>query len=99
VSGYDVVFDDLVNASAEFFKQGEAYANLMPHKPVCPSGGDNTIDKMLNVTLQALYEMHTVLARAISAHADKLDYAHSNYQKTDGDLFDYLTHMASQTSY
>lgn len=90
MSGYDVVFGDLVKASAEFSEQGEAYANLMPQKPVCPAGGDDTIDKMLNVTLQALYEMHTVLAQAISAHAEKLDYARRNYQKAEGNLFDYL---------
>jgi hypothetical protein len=91
VSGYDAVFDDLAKASAEFGVQGEKYANLMPHKLVCPAGGDDTIDKMLNVTLQALYEMHTVLSQAMSAHADKLDYARRNYQKTEGNIFDYLT--------
>jgi hypothetical protein len=91
VSGYDVVFGDLLKASAEFSRQGEAYANLMPHKPACPSGGDDTIDKMLNVTLQAIYEMHTVLAQAISSHAEKLDYTHRNYKSTEGNLFDYMT--------
>jgi hypothetical protein len=91
MSGYDVVFDDLSRASREFGAQGQAYANLMPHKPVCPAGGDDTIDKMLNVTLQALYEMHTVLAQAVSAHAEKLAYTRRNYTKAEGNLFDYLT--------
>ncbi|GAB2865121.1 hypothetical protein GCM10027176_78600 [Actinoallomurus bryophytorum] len=90
MSGYDVIFDDLVKASAEFSKQGEAYANLMPHKPACPAGGDDAIDKMLNVTLQALYEMHTVLAQSISAHAYKLDYAHRHYSKVERDVFDHI---------
>ena len=91
MSGYDVVFDDLAKASSEFSRQGEVYANLMPHKPVCPAGGDDVIDKMLNVTLQALYEMHTIMAQAMCAHGEKLDYAHRNYKKAEGNLFDYLT--------
>lgn len=90
MSGYRVVFDDLVSASAEFSRQGEAYANLMPHKPLCPAGGDDTIDKMLDVSLQALYEMHQFLAQAICAHAYKLDYAHRRYEKAEHDAFDHI---------
>lgn len=90
MSGYHVVFDDLSKASAEFGRQGEVYANAMPHKPVCPKGGDDVIDKMLDVTLQALYEMRVVLAQAISAHAYKLDYAHRHYKRTEGDVFDHV---------
>jgi hypothetical protein len=97
VSGYRVVFDDLSKASAEFGQQGEAYANAMPHKLVCPKGGDDAIDKMLNVTLQALYEMHTVLAQAVSAHAYKLDYAHRHYKKTEGDVFDHVARRRVRT--
>lgn len=88
MSGYEVVYDDLLKASAEFSKEGEAYTNLMPHKPVCPAGGDDTIDKILNVTLQALYEMHTVLAQAISVHAYKLEVAHRHYKRTETDLLE-----------
>ena len=90
MSGYHVVFDDLSKASAEFGHQGEAYANAMPHEPVRPKSGDDGLDKMLDVTLQALCEMHTVVAQAISAHAYKLDYAHRHYEKTEGDVFDHV---------
>jgi hypothetical protein len=97
VSGYDVVFHDLGKASAEFSRQGEAYAALMPQKPSCPAGGDDTIDRMLDVTLQALHEMHTVLAQSISAHAEKLDYARRNYQKTEGNVFDFINNTPPPT--
>ncbi|MCO5972856.1 DUF6317 family protein [Actinoallomurus soli] len=97
-SGYKVVFNDLARASAEFSRQGEAYANLMTQL-TCPSGGDATIDKMLSVTLDALYEMHVVLAQAVSAHAYKLDYARRNYQEAEGNIFDYLTKKTPPPSY
>lgn len=99
MSGYDVVFDHLLKASAEISRQGEDYQKLMPHKPVCPAGGDAAIDKMLNVTLQAVYEMHTVLAQAVCAHAQKLDYAHRNYRKAEGNLFDYITKKTPPPTY
>ncbi|GAA0355501.1 DUF6317 family protein [Actinoallomurus spadix] len=96
--GYEVVFNDLARTSAEFSRQGQAYANLMTQL-VCPSGGNPTIDKTLSVTLDAFYEMHVVLAQAISAHAYKLDYARRNYQEAEGNIFDYLTKATPPPSY
>ena len=97
MSGYEVVFDELGKAASEFSAQGVAYANTMPHKLVCPAGGDDTIDKMLNLSLQVLYEMHTILAQAVSAHADKLDYAHRNYKHVELEVFDLIASAPKPT--
>ncbi|GAA4637854.1 hypothetical protein GCM10023196_093300 [Actinoallomurus vinaceus] len=97
--GYEVSFSDLAKASAEFSRQGDAYANLMTQKLACPSGGDAAFDKALDVTLNGLYEMHVVLAQAVSAHAYKLDYARRNYQKTEGNVFDYLVRQTPTPTY
>ncbi|GAB3986973.1 hypothetical protein GCM10029978_103820 [Actinoallomurus acanthiterrae] len=82
--GYKVFYADLVTASKEFAAQGRAYKALMPEAgPACPQGGDNVIDKMLGVTLQALGEMHTVLAEAMSSHSWKLQNVHDKYLEVE----------------
>lgn len=93
MSGYEVVLHDLEKASRAFVKEAEAYKNMMPRKLACPRGGDNTIDKMLDVSLLALFDMHNVLAEALGAHAEKLDYGRRNYKFVEDqgvNLFDYM---------
>jgi hypothetical protein len=98
-AGYQVILDDLADASATFSRESKTYADIMPGSGPSPvDGGDGAFNDSLGIVLEAIGGLHLGIAGSIEGHSQKLNTAHGNYAKQEvsvRELFDDISDPAS----
>jgi hypothetical protein len=81
------VFKDHLNIAGTVLQQSaQEYEQYIPNggRFLRADGGDPQLDKVLDVTLGTVEEMHAILAQALYQHGDKLLAMYRRYKFADG---------------
>jgi hypothetical protein len=99
-TGFQVFYDGLVTASTSFAQQATTYDAIMPNSGFgCPRGGDDEIDRIMNLLVVGLSGVHNVIANVMETHAWKLREAHDNYNRSDSDAVAGILAVAYEAGY
>ncbi|MCO5968969.1 DUF6317 family protein [Actinoallomurus soli] len=81
-----VFVEDLLSAKKAFSNTAEELENHMPTGGFArPSGGNEEVDRMIDVTVRTIGEFHHILAQAMAQHGGKLGIAADRYQRMEAD--------------
>jgi hypothetical protein len=82
---FQVVKDDLKKASEVFHNSSVSYQGHIPNggRFQRASGGDPQLDRIIDVSLGTIEEMHAILTQALDQHSSKLGYMANTYQTAD----------------
>jgi hypothetical protein len=82
-----VVRDDLGKAKEAFHSSSTSYQGYVPNggRFLRVSGGDPQLDKIIDVSLGTIEEMHTILAQALYQHGSKLGMMFDTYNTAEDD--------------
>jgi hypothetical protein len=82
---FEVVKDDLVKAASVFHDSSVTYQGHVPNggRFLRASGGDPQLDKIIDVSLSTIEEMHTILTQALDQHSYKLGLMANTYNTAD----------------
>lgn len=81
------VFKDHLKAASGVLKQSaQDYGQCIPNggRFLRADGGEQQLNKILEVTLGTIEEMHTLVAQALDQHGTKLGAMYKVYQDADG---------------
>lgn len=99
-SGFSVFYPGLIRTANCFGQEASTYESLMPDGGwSCPRGGNNAIDRMMNLTLIALGNAHKITADVIDTHAWKLMEAHETYKKSESNVIAGILNLAYEGGY
>ncbi|HVV19919.1 MAG TPA: DUF6317 family protein [Pseudonocardiaceae bacterium] len=95
--GFTVFYQGLMTASDAFAQQATTYESLMPDDGFgCPRGGDDEIDRIMNLLVIGLGNTHSVIANVMEQHGWKLSEAHENYDNNEHDIVAGILKIAYQ---
>lgn len=81
-----VFVGDLYKASKAFIGTAKELEGHMPSGGFArPSGGNGEVDRMIDVTVRTIGEMHHILAQAMAQHGGKLGIAAERYESMEAD--------------
>jgi len=99
-NGFQVFYDGLVTASTSFAQQATTYHAIMPGGGFgCPRGGDDEVDRIMDLVVVGLSGAHDVIANVMETHAWKLREAHDNYNRSDSDAVAGILSVAYEAGY
>jgi uncharacterized protein DUF6317 len=99
-SGFHVFLPGLVTAAHSFAQQATNYESVMPDGGFgCPRGGDEAIDRLMNLLVIALGNTHSVIANTMESHAWKLQEAHDSYDRNESDVVAGILKIAYEHGY
>jgi hypothetical protein len=81
---FTVQLSDLTRVAGDFTgASNEMYSLMGGRAPYCPPGGDNAIDRILDVTPAEIDDVRVILSDVFQQHGSNLRFAADNYQAAE----------------
>ncbi|WP_225850199.1 DUF6317 family protein [Streptomyces sp. HPF1205] len=98
--GFRVFYQGLLTAAHAFAQQATNYESIMPDGGFgCPRGGDDEIDRIMNLFVIALGNVHSAIANTIENHGWKLQETHDDYHLGESNVVAGILRVAYEQGY